>query len=541
MSLNKDTFQFFAPVNLIKGTDKSGKKKMRLGGIASTSSEDADGEFLDPKGFELDYFLKYGFMNWNHQTNKDPLSLIGKPIDAVNKAEGLHLECELFENSPKAKEVYQLAEILEAQGQQLGFSIEGKVIERDKKNPKIVKKAKITGCAITPNPKNRDSVAEIIKGQNFESLSAYEKEDEETKEKALTAGSASGKAISKESLDGDIKELTENKDKKKKLTKSEVMAQLTEAHPELALEITEEFFTLIENIEKSIIMETPEIKISPEAISKAYETLGLKKGETTAAPKTEEKKEEPVVEETEIEKGYKEVSKTMNEKDPKKMTKEEKDKFKKSLGDLLKKMEEEEKEEEKPVEKAITAEVIVDAVSIVKAAGFEVVVKGEKPIEKAETQEDLSKKAEKVEPTTDINALIKGELDRIGKESDAKFEAQTTLIKSFIEEIGELRQTIEEIGNNSNGPKSVIKANQIEKSWDNELEKSIPGADKGGKKLSVSRDKTKILNMLEETYFQKGELVDNKLANETMAYESAGQISKGIIDTMKEKGYELIG
>ena len=102
MNQGKDTFQFFAPIHIEKGKGAN-KGKMRMSGIASTSSKDADGEFLDPNGFELDYFLKHGYMNWNHQSSKDPLALIGKPTSALKKSQGLYLECELFENNPKAR------------------------------------------------------------------------------------------------------------------------------------------------------------------------------------------------------------------------------------------------------------------------------------------------------------------------------------------------------------------------------------------------------------------------------------------------------
>lgn len=551
MELGNDTIKMFAPVHLVKGKDSSGKNVMRMEGIASTSSKDADGEFLDPNGFELDYFLKYGFMNWNHQTSKDPLALIGKPTEAVKKAEGLFVGCELFDNSPRAKEVYQLAEILEAQGGQLGFSIEGKVIERDAKNPKIVKKAKITGCAITPNPKNVDTVASIIKGHSFETLSAYDEEDEETREKALAAGSASGQALSLESLDGDVKHLDSNK-KKKKLTKGEVMAQIFEDHPQLSLETGEELFNLISKIEKSIIMNKPDVNISPEAIEKAYATLGLKKGEESSeatsetGTETEGTDDGAEIEETELEKGYKELSKMMGSADYKKMSKEEKAGIRKQMSDTLKKMEDESDDDDDEddddeaekgkgsVKKGITPEAISAATTILKAAGLKVVLEDDS-VEKGESDE-IGKGSKE-----NIADLIKGEFDAIATENELKWNATTTLIKGFKEDIANLREEIDSIGGQSQGRKSVTQAASIEKSWDNDLEKGLTPEDNGMKKISKTRDKQVILNMLEETYFQKGDLVDPKLGNETAIFESSDQLSKGIIDTMKEKGYEIVG
>ena len=168
-------FNTVLSIELIKAKSSGGKSVMKMKGIASTPSLDSDGEYLDPKGFEVEYFLKYGFMNWNHQTNSDPLSVVGKPLSAkVNRNGDFEIEFELFEKSAKAIQIYELQKILENQGMSLGLSIEGKVIERNPKDNRIVTKAQITACAITPNPKNQDTVTSIIKGQGFNKLSAYD-------------------------------------------------------------------------------------------------------------------------------------------------------------------------------------------------------------------------------------------------------------------------------------------------------------------------------------------------------------------------------
>ena len=56
--MNKNNFNFWTPVEITKGKDESGKNIMKLGGIASTFDEDADGEFLDPNGFDISDFKK---------------------------------------------------------------------------------------------------------------------------------------------------------------------------------------------------------------------------------------------------------------------------------------------------------------------------------------------------------------------------------------------------------------------------------------------------------------------------------------------------
>ena len=47
-------FNFWCPVEISKAIDpNTGEEQMLLGGIASTADEDSDGEFLDPKGFDI--------------------------------------------------------------------------------------------------------------------------------------------------------------------------------------------------------------------------------------------------------------------------------------------------------------------------------------------------------------------------------------------------------------------------------------------------------------------------------------------------------
>ena len=50
-----EKFNFWCPLDIQKSVidPETGQEIMRLGGIASTSDEDSDGEFLDPKGFDI--------------------------------------------------------------------------------------------------------------------------------------------------------------------------------------------------------------------------------------------------------------------------------------------------------------------------------------------------------------------------------------------------------------------------------------------------------------------------------------------------------
>ena len=136
-----NTFKFFVPLELSKAKDAQGNEVMKIGGIASTPERDTDGEYLDPKGFDVSYFKNQGFFNWHHMAKSDPSAIIGEPTKAENRKEGLYVEGILYNDSAIAKSVYDTAQMLQnnSQNRRLGFSIEGKALKRksdDKNNGK---------------------------------------------------------------------------------------------------------------------------------------------------------------------------------------------------------------------------------------------------------------------------------------------------------------------------------------------------------------------------------------------------------------------
>jgi hypothetical protein len=192
-------FKFHLPLEVLeKAVDANGKEVMKIGGIASTSAKDADGEFLDPQGFDLSYFKSQGFFNWHHMSKKDPTAIIGEPTSAKITKDGLYVEGFLYSDSPIAKSVFSTAQMLEksSNNRRLGFSIEGKATQRrseDEQHPdfKYVERASITGCAITFMPKNPKTYMDLIKGGVDDDYEEDDIEDDEV-EKMLTAGSTSG-------------------------------------------------------------------------------------------------------------------------------------------------------------------------------------------------------------------------------------------------------------------------------------------------------------------------------------------------------------
>ena len=279
---SEEKFTFWCPLEKSEDIDPTtGELVMRLGGIASTSDEDSDGEFLDPKGFDIQPLIKSGMVNWHHQAKGQPATIIGEPSKAEIRPDGLYLETDLYPSSKIAQEVWELANTLEkdSKTRRLGYSIEGKVLKRkseDKNNPgyKKIEKAIITGVAITHMPKNPKTFANIIKGEGCED------EEEDEIEKELNTENA--KAVKKESVDNKLKITT--------FTKGELMNRIFAAIPGISIEKAKQLsikikeFVMDKTIEKGIVTD--------EDIEKAYEALGFCVAENIVKSKTEDEEEE---------------------------------------------------------------------------------------------------------------------------------------------------------------------------------------------------------------------------------------------------------
>lgn len=198
---NIEKFSFWTPAELKKGKDKNGADEMMIKGIASSATSDSDGETLQPVGFDYSALLSTGFLNWDHQAKKTSAAIVGEPTAAaiVNGGKDFYIEGRLYPDSEEAQSIYKLSTILEknSKTRRLGFSIEGQVTERgcaeqwmDKaktiQNPlwKQIKRARITGVAITPCPKNPNTLMQIMKGESAHEL--MEEEYDEDIQKALT-------------------------------------------------------------------------------------------------------------------------------------------------------------------------------------------------------------------------------------------------------------------------------------------------------------------------------------------------------------------
>lgn len=190
--LDEETFSCFVPAQAVlvkggeKGADKTGKRWIQ--GIASTDGRDLQGEVMIQNGIDLSYFLKHGFFNDDHKSG--PASKVGQPTEAKLTKNGLWVKGFLFKNHTSADQYWELMQALEASGsdRKVGFSVQGKVL---RKNGKTIEKCWIQEIAITTQPVNTATWAEIAKSLSAQKWDLVKDKDEEKEaEKAMTAASA---------------------------------------------------------------------------------------------------------------------------------------------------------------------------------------------------------------------------------------------------------------------------------------------------------------------------------------------------------------
>lgn len=151
--------KFFIPAEFSK-SEKD--KEMRIFGFASTPDMDREEETVVQQGLDIDDFVNHGFFNYNH----DNSYILGYPDKTKTKItkDGLYVEGNILP-SEMGKRIWDAAVAMKKSRapRKMGFSIEGKVLERDK-NGKILK-AKVYNVAITNMPVNPNATWEaLVKG-----------------------------------------------------------------------------------------------------------------------------------------------------------------------------------------------------------------------------------------------------------------------------------------------------------------------------------------------------------------------------------------
>lgn len=390
-------FKFWVPLTISKSKNEAGEEEMKIGGIASTIDEDSDGEVLDPKGFDLKPLMSTGVLNWHHQQKSSPAAIIGEPTKAEIRKDGLYLEGILYKDSELAKQVFGLAQTLEANSKtrRLGFSIEGKALEKDKNNENRITRATITGCAITYMPKNPSTFLNILKGETGDEPEYEETEDVSqggdvkyildmvtkdgktirvTKEgeiiidlsKSISTDSDSGKALKPEHVDGSMKVTADKTIVTSGFKKSELYDKIFSDLPDIDILKAKQIFTIIHKIhDMSKQTSTKKTLPSKEDIEKAYTLLGISKAATVSdiekAEDDEEKEEKEEVKKSvkkaivkkadEDDKDEKEKAEDDDDKDEKEKAEDDEKDEKEVKKSKIKKADKEEEEEEEEDEK----------------------------------------------------------------------------------------------------------------------------------------------------------------------------------------------
>ena len=488
--------KFWLPASIKKAYDDNGNEVMRLGGIASTIDEDSDGESLDPSGFDVKPLLESGVVNWHHQAKGQPKTIIGEPTKAeLRKDEGLYIETDLYPSSQVARDVFDLAKTLEkdSKTRRLGYSIEGKVLKRksnDKKSPdyKKILKAVITGVAITHQPKNHNTFANIIKGkgvedEGYEEVEENDEEKESVIKKELNTQNAA--ALKKESVDGELKV---------SLTKAEVLDKLFSDIPNLSIEKGEKIFNLITKI-SNMKNKGKAKSITDEDIQKAYDALGV----------------------DELEKGCSTGDEVVKGDDEK------------AEGDEGK------KETKKEVEEAAA-----------DADNDNETEKGENPDIMKAIETNIMKANEQTNKLIkSVGVLVQDARNAIAKTTEALEKAEIRenelidLVKAQNEELDILKSQLEEFGAQTPPAKSLTHSNVVERNFDKGEEAEM---EKGGnsKVLSVSKNKSVIVELLDQATFAKGGY-DNEFGKACTTFESSGVLPAAIIERMdKEFGVKIV-
>lgn len=483
-------FKFFFPVDISKAKDKDGNEIMRLGGIASTMDKDSDGEFLDPTGFDITEFKKTGLVNWHHQTKNSPAAIIGEPYKAEIRKDGFYVETDLYADSPLAREVFETAQILakNSKTRKLGYSIEGTVLEKDENNPKIIKRAIITGLAITHMPKNAQTFADIIKGKGVE---IEKEEDEEEEEKSIDTESAS--ALKRESV-GDSKYSI------KEVNANERYDKIFETYPGISIEKADKINFLLTKIHEKMLGK----KVTDSDIEKAMTSLGLDMEENPFISKA---KKDDKVKPFNADMSDEEIAENVTKKEFGSNEEEDEE------------SDEVEGEDKKPdaKKKIQKSKEVVEfkprTNSLIKA------------IEDSAFKQSENSKALAVliKSNIDSSELMKSRIEA----QDKKIEAMTESLVINKEMLYKALETIKSFGAEPSPRKSITKSFQ-ERNFGSEqnIQKGESGV-----VLSKSKNPGAILQVIDQCSFEKG--YDAEFGDAVTSFEATKQLSANVIHRLK--------
>ena len=523
--MRKDNFEFWCELNQIEKAvdEKTGEEIMLLGGIASTADEDSDGEFLDPKGFDIQPLMKSGLVNWHHQAKTNPGTIVGEPTKAEIRKDGLYIETQLYPHSQVACDIWELAKTLAADSKtrRLGYSIEGRVIKRKSDDPtdpdyKKIVKAIITGVAITHQPKNPKTFANIIKGEIDELEDDEEKDEtkgkeEKTEDMKAALDTENAAALKKESVDDSLKITT--------FGKSETFDKIFQDIPGISISKAKRIYSLIENIAH---MKKNSKVITQEDIEKAYSALGLEapelditKGEENEDEQTDEQDEDSAEEGKPIKKS--EESEDETETDENDETEDSEDETDDETDD-----EPEDNAAKKGLKKARTNSI---------GLKFERI---EKAISDSYRSQSKYVKA--------LGVMVKAQSLQLEKAQQSlnmameTINAQQEIIKGYEYKFDDLSSQLSELGNATPVPKSVRHAAPIErvfsKGLDDELTKGQDAGQLKPNQVSI-KNRAAVAEILDQATFAKG--YDAEFSKACTAYEAGADLPNSILARIKNE------
>lgn len=324
---SQDKFRFFLPVHIEKGKD--GKiKEVIVEGKASSPDLDSQEEMLDPQGADLSSFL---IINDNHI--KGSAGILGEITESAAKKDGIYLKGRLYPELESVQKFVQLEDAIKKNNGRLrlAMSIEGRALERDGLDPRKIKRSKLTGVALTYQPVNGNTWANLItKGATYQddeelqydtiieqpqpdvskSHSAnggnpqyilditdengnritVSKDFEIKIDKAMDTTSAA--PLRKESLESDVIELEKQKKSKKNffiknksdkfnqnLSKSEVYDYIFDNIDHVTIDSAKQLYTYIEYFQKS--QNDTMAELTEEKLQKAFNTLEILSQQST--------------------------------------------------------------------------------------------------------------------------------------------------------------------------------------------------------------------------------------------------------------------
>src|SRR5262249_43383248 len=177
-SFLQDPDNFLVGMVLEKSKDAS-DRHWRVQGISSVEVSDLDEEEVIQKGVDCTPLLEWGQINWDHHDKDGPQYLIGEPLEtAVVPAKDFAQQLgkslagpalwtvgELYPDNEIAKGVWQYldAQDKRLRSRKLGWSVQGRVLERDRRQPKRILKSAVHHLAITHQPVQRFTFAALAK------------------------------------------------------------------------------------------------------------------------------------------------------------------------------------------------------------------------------------------------------------------------------------------------------------------------------------------------------------------------------------------